>query len=48
MKKSEFFSEKMIKKRSKNQFLRNFVGNEKVKKLIKKLIFIIKKKIIIS
>ena len=46
--KIKFFSEKKIKKRLKIQFLRNFVWNKKVKKLIKKVNFYDKKKKIIS
>ena len=43
--KIEFFDEKKMKKRSKNQFLGNFVGNKKVKKIIKKVDFCNKKRI---
>ena len=46
--KIEFFSKKKMKKRSKNQFLGNFVWNKKVKKTIKKVNFVYKKKKIIS
>ena len=42
--KMSFFSEKMIKKRSKIQFLRKFVWNKKVKKIIKKVNFYDKKR----
>ena len=43
--KIKFFSEKKMKKRSKNQFLGNFVWNKKVKKTIKKVDFFNKKRI---
>ena len=46
--KIEFFDEKKMKKRSKNQFLGKFVGNKKVKNMIKKVDFYNKKKKIIS
>ena len=46
--KIEFFDEKKMKKKVKNQFLRNFVWNKKVKKIIKKVNFYNKKKKIIS
>ena len=44
MKKSEFLMKKKRKKRAKIQFLRNFVWNKKVKKLIKKVNFYDKKR----
>ena len=44
MKKSDFFSEKTIKKDQINQFLRKFVWNKKVKKIIKKVDFYNKKR----
>ena len=47
MKKVSFFSEKMIKKGQQNQFLRKFVWNKKVKKIVKKVDFVYKKKKII-